>query len=132
MKLTLIALLAFGMTAVSAHAASTTKNACADDAHYPLISKDNLKAKVDAKAAFVIDVNSAESYKDAHVPTAIHFADHKADLAQLLPAKKDALVVAYCGGPKCEAWKEAAKKACEMGYTNVQHFKEGISGWKSM
>lgn len=105
---------------------------CASDSHYPIISKADLKQHVDAKDAFIVDVNSSESFKDAHVPNAIHFADHKTDFAKLLPAQKDALIVAYCGGPKCEAWLNAAKKACELGYTNIQHFKDGISGWKKI
>jgi rhodanese-related sulfurtransferase len=49
----------------------------------------------------------------------------------MLPADKNALVVAYCGGPACNAYKEGAKAAEELGYTNVKHFKGGISGWKA-
>jgi rhodanese-related sulfurtransferase len=40
------------------------------------------------------------------------------------------MIVAYCGGPACTAWKKAAQDACKLGYTNIKHFKEGISGWK--
>ena len=45
-------------------------------------------------------------------------------------ANKDALIVAYCGGPQCMAYKAAAKKAVALGYTNVKHLSAGISGWK--
>jgi rhodanese-related sulfurtransferase len=48
-----------------------------------------------------------------------------------LPADKNALVVAYCGGPSCNAYTAAAKKAKALGYTNVKHLSAGISGWKA-
>ena len=41
------------------------------------------------------------------------------------------LVVAYCGGPTCNAYSAAAKAAKELGYTNVKHLSAGISGWKA-
>jgi len=47
-----------------------------------------------------------------------------------LPADKAALVVAYCGGPKCMAYQAGADAAMKLGYTNVKHFPGGISGWK--
>jgi rhodanese-related sulfurtransferase len=109
--------------------ADTSNKGCADEAHYPLVTKTQLKGYVQAKNAFIIDVNSADSYKTAHVPGAIHFESHEKDFAQVLPKDHNALIVAYCGGTMCSAWKTAAEKACNMGYTNIQHFKEGISGW---
>jgi rhodanese-related sulfurtransferase len=137
MKISLFALALISIatlaTTASVYAQNEQANAtCESDSHYPVISKADLKHHVDAKDAFIIDVNSSESFKEVHVPNAIHFADHKSDFAKLLPAQKDALIVAYCGGPKCEAWLNAAKKACELGYTNIQHFKDGISGWKKI
>ena len=55
---------------------------------------------------------------------------YKASDAGLLPKDKGALIVAYCGGPKCNAYKAAAKAAEKLGYTNVKQFGAGISGWK--
>ncbi|MDZ4288977.1 MAG: rhodanese-like domain-containing protein, partial [Prosthecobacter sp.] len=51
-------------------------------------------------------------------------------LASALPKDKNALVVAYCGGPSCNAYQAAAKAAAALGYTNVKHLTAGISGWK--
>jgi rhodanese-related sulfurtransferase len=104
---------------------------CSNDALYPEVSKQELTTLVEKKAAFVIDVNSANSFKKTHVPTAIHFEANKDQFATVLPTAKDTPIVAYCGGPKCTAWKEAAREACKLGYTNVRHFKGGISGWNS-
>ena len=61
----------------------------------------------------------------------IDFRAQKDALAKLLPADKNALVVAYCGGPTCNAYAAAAKAAKELGYTNVKHLSAGISGWKA-
>ena len=40
-----------------------------------------------------------------------------------------ALIVVYCGGVKCSAWKMGCDAVCKLGYTNVKHFPEGLSGW---
>ena len=99
-------------------------------AEFPDISIEDLKKAIADGKVTVIDVNSAASYSSGHVPGAIHFASEKENLASKLPADKDALVVAYCGGPSCSAYKAAAQKAADLGYTNVKHLSAGISGWK--
>lgn len=100
-------------------------------AEFPDISIADLKQAIADKKVTVIDVNGAASYANGHVPTAINFAEKKDSLASVLPADKGALVVAYCGGPACNAYKAAANKASELGYTNVKHLSAGISGWKA-
>jgi len=93
------------------------------------ISITELKAKIEAKQVTVIDVNGADSFKKGHIPGAIDFSAKKAELAAVLPKDKDALIVAYCGGPKCNAYKQAATAAEKLGYKNVKHLSAGISGW---
>lgn len=99
-------------------------------AEYPDISIKELKKAIAEKSVTVIDVNGTESWEKGHIPTAIDFEGQSGKLAKLLPTDKNALVVAYCGGPKCMAYKEAAKAAQKMGYKNVKHLSAGISGWK--
>ena len=94
------------------------------------ITIPELKKAIAEKTVTVIDVNGTDSYKAGHIPTAIDYAATKETLDKALPADKAALVVAYCGSPKCGAYKAAAKKAKELGYTNVKHLSAGISGWK--
>lgn len=127
MKNIIILLTAFLMMASSAIA--NTPN-CDDASRYGEVSKQELTKLVETKSATIIDVNSEESYKESHVPTSVNYNMVKKDLAKVLPESKDSLVIAYCGGPSCTAWKKAAKDACRLGYTNVKHFKGGISGWK--
>lgn len=90
----------------------------------------DLKKAIAEKTVTVIDVNGTESYKAGHIPTAIDYGKDGATLEKSLPTDKGALVVAYCGGPKCMAYQAAAKKAKALGYTNVKHLSAGISGWK--
>lgn len=94
------------------------------------ISFDELKTAVTARKATVIDVNGTWSFKEGHIPGAIDFESSKEQLASLLPKDKDALVVAYCGGPQCSAWEDGAKVAAGLGYKQIKHFKGGIKGWK--
>ncbi|MDZ4404898.1 rhodanese-like domain-containing protein [Prosthecobacter sp.] len=100
-------------------------------AEFPDISIADLKQAIADKKVTVIDVNGAASYANGHIPSAVNFATQKDSLASVLPSDKGALVVAYCGGPACSAYKAAANKASELGYTNVKHLSAGISGWKA-
>jgi rhodanese-related sulfurtransferase len=98
---------------------------------FPDISIADVKKAITEKKATLIDVNGSDSWKAGHVPTAIDFDAAGDKLAAQLPQDKGALVIAYCGGPSCGAYKAAANKAKELGYTNVKHMAAGISGWKS-
>lgn len=96
---------------------------------YDKITMKELKKEIAAKNVTAIDVNGTKTYNKGHIPTAIDYVEHKDNLAAQLPEDKDALVVAYCGSPSCNAYKMAAKDAVKLGYTNVKHFEPGISGW---
>jgi len=96
---------------------------------YPDISIGDLKKAIAEKKVVVIDVNGTETYKSGHIPGAIDFEASKEKLTEALPKDKSTLVVAYCGGPKCNAYTAAAKAATKAGYTNVKHLSVGISGW---
>jgi rhodanese-related sulfurtransferase len=97
---------------------------------FPDISITELKQAIEGKKAVVIDVNGSESWQKGHIPSAIDFEANSDKLAKLLPKDKNALVVAYCGGPSCKAYQSAAKAAEKLGYKNVKHLSAGISGWK--
>ncbi len=99
-------------------------------AAFPEISRADLKKAIAAKDVVVIDVNGTDSFKSGHIPGAIDFVAVKENLATQLPADKNALVVAYCGSPACGAYAMAAEAAKDLGYTNVKHYSDGISGWK--
>ncbi len=94
---------------------------------YGDISYEDLKKAI-KKGSVVIDANGKESYKKNRVTGAVAFYDKK-KLNKALPKDKDALVVTYCGSPKCAAWTAAADYVAAKGYTNVTHYSEGIKGW---
>lgn len=93
------------------------------------ITISELKAAIDGKNVTLLDANGSKSWKEGHIPGAIDFKASQDKLASLLPKDKTALVVAYCGGPKCMAYKAAVAAAQKLGYTNIKHLPAGISGW---
>lgn len=97
---------------------------------FPEIRQAELVKAVHDKTAFIVDANGDESYAGAHIPGAVSFDKATGRFSQDLPADKGALIVAYCGGPGCEAWCGAANKLESMGYKNIRHYKGGIKGWK--
>ncbi|CAK0748338.1 Sulfurtransferase [Gammaproteobacteria bacterium] len=46
-----------------------------------------------------------------------------------LPHEKDALVIFYCAGITCAMSPSSAKKAKELGYTNIKIYHEGMPEW---
>jgi rhodanese-related sulfurtransferase len=98
-------------------------------AHYPEITINELKSAMASKSVTLLDANGTDSYKEGHIPGAVNFESKKAHLVKVLPKDKNALVVAYCGGPQCQAYQSAANAAEKLGYKNIKHLKVGISGW---
>ena len=109
-------------------AALVTTSIMAGD--YPDLSVSEVKDLTKSKKAVIIDVNGSESYAQGHVPGALDYAAIKDNLAKVLPEDKNTTIVAYCGGPKCNAYTAAAKAAAKLGYKNVKHMSAGIAGWK--
>jgi len=99
-------------------------------AEFPDVSIKEVKALSQSKKAVIIDVNGTESYNEGRVPGALNYDAVKDKLSSVLPADKSTPIVAYCGNPKCKAYKEAAEAAAKLGYTNVKHMSAGIKGWK--
>lgn len=97
---------------------------------YPDISIKELQKAIKSGKVAVIDVNGARSFSKGHIPTAIDFSSAGKKLAKSLPADKNTLIVSYCGGPGCRAYKRGADAAAKLGYKNVKHLSAGISGWK--
>jgi rhodanese-related sulfurtransferase len=96
---------------------------------YKEVSVKEAREMVDGKKAVFIDVNGTASYKKGRIPGALNYEEVKGKLAESLPKDKNATIVAYCGGPKCQAYQKAANAASELGYKNIRHLVAGISGW---
>lgn len=135
-----VILSAFALCAASCAFANETKAApkkaaaeAKGSAHAlaPEVTLDELKGLVESKSGTIVDANTDKMYAEGHIPGAVSYAAHKKDLTKALPADKNTAIVAYCGGTMCTAWEAAAKDLKKLGYTNVKHFKGGISGWKA-
>ena len=114
----------FTLIAIAMFAAASYAGEFAD------VSIKEVKTLSESKQAVIIDVNGTESYNKGRVPGALNYEAIKENLASALPADKNTLIIAYCGGPKCKAYKAAAEAAEKLGYKNVKHMSAGIKGWK--
>jgi rhodanese-related sulfurtransferase len=79
-------------------------------------------------AVTIVDVNSPQSWQEAHVPGALHL-DPLTYAATDLPPDKAATLVFYCSNFFCRKAPNAARRAEKMGYTDVRVMSAGISGW---
>src|SRR5215218_3220434 len=93
-----------------------------------VISPSRLHQLMQEKQATAIDVNSPQSWSHARVPGALNLDPAGYD-EKSLPADKDSLLVFYCSNPLCRKAPNAARRAKQMGYLNVQVMSAGISGW---
>jgi rhodanese-related sulfurtransferase len=95
-----------------------------------LISRDELKAGIDAGSLTVVDALGGDYYAKQHLPGAIALvaAEVDAQAAALLP-DRDAAIVTYCTGPSCPNSGQVADRLTALGYTNVRKYREGIEDW---
>ena len=75
----------------------------------------------------VVDVNARPSWLNARVPGALNLAPHFDEA--LLPADRAAPLVFYCSNPLCRKAPTAARRAENLGYTDVRVMSAGIVGW---
>lgn len=120
----------FTIQTLSAHGDTKKPSKFGHDKDFKEISQQVLAKMVRSGKVAVIDANGTKSWKDGHIPGAIDYHGcSEAQLKQKLPKDKTATIIAYCGGPGCNAWKDAATKVKKLGYTNIKHFRGGLVGW---
>lgn len=95
-----------------------------------LISREELKAAIDAGAVTVIDALGGMYYEQQHLPGALPLveADVAAQASSLLP-DKSAPIVTYCSNVACGNSQNVANLLTAAGYTNVRKYREGIQDW---
>jgi rhodanese-related sulfurtransferase len=122
--LTLTVLLAaFSIAGLAARATAS------EGSNFSSISLKDLKKAMADGTVTLLDCNGTQTFSRNHIPGAIDFEANKNNLANLLPAQKDALIVSYCGNGNCPKYKEGAEAAARLGYTQVKHYVPGIRGW---
>ncbi|GLZ80004.1 sulfurtransferase [Actinorhabdospora filicis] len=94
------------------------------------ITRDELRAAIDAGTVTVIDALGAEYHAKAHLPGALPLAPGEVDekAAGLLPDKA-AAIVTYCSSPSCPNSGQVADRLTALGYTDVRKYAEGIQDW---
>ena len=102
--------------------------------NYPAVSVEWVKKQLDKNADLVL-VDSRpkrKKYDKGHIPTAVSIPDTQFKKhMDKLPEAKDTQLVFYCGGFKCKLSHKSAKKAIDLGYTNVKVFAAGYPAWKA-
>jgi rhodanese-related sulfurtransferase len=95
------------------------------------ITRDELKAAIDAGEVTVVETLRTEHFEQGHLPGAIHihFEAVEEKAPELLP-DKDAAIVTYCSNTACNNCEIAANKLTSMGYTNVRKYAEGKQDWE--
>jgi rhodanese-related sulfurtransferase len=93
-----------------------------------VISPEDLHHLIQEGKASVIDVNSPQSWAQAHVPGAVNL-DPTSFSGGDLPSDKGGLLVFYCSNPWCRKAPNAARRAASLGYVNVRVMSAGIKGW---
>jgi rhodanese-related sulfurtransferase len=108
------------LIAASAFAADPAKHVKADEA-----------AKIIAEGkAIIVDVRTAEEFKDGHIKGANNIDIMSADFeAQLGKLDKNTPTLVHCqaGGRSMRALKVFEK----LGFTNLIHLDEGFGGWEA-
>ncbi|WP_313915588.1 rhodanese-like domain-containing protein [Tahibacter sp.] len=94
----------------------------------PTIAPRALLARIQQRTVCVCDVNSLSSWNAAHVPGARRLDPHAYTAADL-GAAPGAGIVFYCSGPLCRKAPIAARRAQQMGHTDVHVMSAGLRGW---
>jgi rhodanese-related sulfurtransferase len=95
-----------------------------------LITRNQLRAEIDAGRVTVVDALGGSYYAQQHLPGAIALTEDQVDAqaAALLP-DKDAAIVVYCSNPSCGNSQAVAARLERRGYTAVRKYREGIQDW---
>ncbi|WP_117208754.1 rhodanese-like domain-containing protein [Allorhizocola rhizosphaerae] len=96
----------------------------------PLITREELRAAIEAGGVTVVDALGGDYYAKQHLPGAIPLieADVAAQAARLLP-DRGAAIVTYCSNIACPNSERVAQRLLALGYTNVRKYREGIEDW---
>jgi len=80
----------------------------------------------------LVDARPAKVFATGHINGSINIPDSEFEqYKNLLPEDKDKLIIFYCGGLACPLSANSAKKAEELGYTNVKVYQEGTPAWQA-
>ena len=95
-----------------------------------LITRSELKRKIDARQVTVVEVLQNKYFNNKHLPGAINLPhDQVPALAPKLLPDKAAAIVVYCANAVCQNSAMAGQALRDLGYSNVREYKEGKQDW---
>jgi cytosine permease len=103
----------------------------------PLITRDELAAKIRAGTVVVVDTMPPAYYEKEHLPGARNIPGFPYEQARdltdahaprVLPDKSAAIVV-YCANVPCRNSELVGARLAELGYRDVRKYREGIEDW---
>ncbi|MFG2056391.1 rhodanese-like domain-containing protein [Micromonospora sp. NPDC048930] len=95
-----------------------------------LITRDELRAAIDAGTVTVVDALGGEYYARQHLPGAIPLVEAEvAERAGELLPDRAAAIVTYCSNPACPNSGRVADRLTALGYTDVRKYAAGIEDW---
>jgi len=94
------------------------------------ITRDELRAGLEAGTITAVDALPESYYAQQHLPGALNLvaADVPARAAEVLP-DRDATIVTYCSNTACGNSGHVATALQKLGYTDVRTYAEGIQDW---
>ena len=100
--------------------------------NYGSVSAEFVAKQIAENKTVIIDARPQKpKFNKGHIPTAINIPfTHFEDLKGKLPRDLNTPVIFYCGGLKCRLSHKSARKALELGYTNIKVFDKGYPEWK--
>ena len=94
------------------------------------ITRDQLRAEIEAGRVVVVETLGPQYYEDAHLPGAINIPHTEVGrLAPSLLPDRDAAIVTYCSNTECRNSEIAANQLRALGYVNVRKYAEGKQDW---
>ncbi len=102
--------------------------------NYPSVSAEHVAQLISGNKALIVDSRPKQTkYDQGHIPTAVNIPLTQFDeLKGKLPRDPKTPVVFYCGGTDCPLSHKSAKKALEMGYTDISVFTLGYPEWEKL
>src|SRR5947209_8770599 len=95
-----------------------------------LITRDQLRAEINAGTVTVVETLGPAYYESGHLPGAINIPHTQVrELAGSLLPDKDAAIVTYCSNTACRDSEIAANQLIALGYSNVRKYAEGKQDW---
>ncbi len=96
-----------------------------------IVPLNKVKGMFNAKSALFVDARGFKLYQKGTIMGSMHFPNKQfKKFAKFLPTNKNAKIVSFCNGYKCDESDHLAINIMKLGYTNVYVYKGGYPEWK--